>query len=285
MIDRTPPRIPSADNRYGWHGVAQAPAKKPQETVKKPLRHRAGYVVMVQSLACVAVLLLALLLRGAGGDAYNRLAAGFRDALLRNELLAAIATLWDGDPGEAVSSALEEENENADSLTQSSSTEQQTSALAGTDGDGGRLPPAGTMAVPLRVSQPAHPPLSEGKLTSGYGFRPNPTGEGEQFHRGVDVAAPLGTPIAAMFTGRIVQVGESASLGHYVRLEHGAGVTVVYGHCSAIAATEGAMVRSGETVAFVGDSGDTTGPHVHIQVSVDNTVYGPQAVIGEERYA
>ncbi len=232
---------------------------KPAEPPVPPEKPRRRWGVLgVQCIACVVAVLVALLLRGAGGSAYEDLRRSFRECLMRNDLMATLSALWDGDPLEQETSAAEDE---ALSL------------------------PEGVLAVPLRVTLPGCPPVASGKITSGYGYRDNPTGEGGQFHRGVDIAAPAGMPIAAMYAGRVTAVGQSASLGNYLRLDHGDGVEVLYAHCHLVMAVEGATVRAGEQVALVGATGDATGNHVHIQVSRDGVVYAPDAVAAVARYA
>ncbi len=266
--------------RQGWSGVTADENRQKDTRTKEKKARGAGFVLAVQSLACAAILLVALLLRSAGGEAYQQLCQCFRESLLRNDLLAVLATLWDGDPTDGVVSMLEKENESAAGIAAA-----EESDSAESDTDGGRLPPAGTVAVPLRVNMAARPPVAAGSLTSGYGYRQNPTGDGEQFHRGIDIAAPAGTPIAAMFFGVVTKVAESGSLGRYVVLSHGDGVEVLYAHCAAVLAEEGTVMRAGETVARVGSTGDTTGSHVHIQVSANGIVYNPAEIVGEMRYA
>ncbi|MBQ8683251.1 MAG: M23 family metallopeptidase [Clostridia bacterium] len=243
------------------HPPAPKKEQPPDPPEKKP--HRLS-VVGVQSLACVVVLLLALLLRLAGGEAYTQLRGQFRQSLMSNDLLGALATLWEDVPPAGEESAVPESD-----ITEAA----------------GRLPPSGAVAVNLRVNRLAVAPVAEGVLTSGYGYRENPTGEGEQFHHGVDIAASAGTPIAAMYDGTVEQVGESRSLGNYICLAHGDGVTVLYAHCAAVVAEEGAHVRAGETVALVGSTGDSTGNHVHIQVSAHGTVYNPAGTVPLTAYA
>ncbi len=240
-------------------------------------------VIAVQCIACVVAVLLALLLRTAGGSAYEQVRQGFRESLLRNDLPAMLARLWDGDPLESEPPAEEETSvpPAQDTVPPDDNTNSTDELTAPT---GARLPPAGAVAVPLRVNRAAYPPLEKGTITADYGYRNHPTDGGEQFHRGVDIAAPSGTPIAAMFHGRVAAVGESESLGRYIRLEHGDGVEVLYAHCASVTAPEGAVVRSGERVAAVGDTGDSTGSHVHVQISCDGVVYNPYAVVPLSRY-
>lgn len=277
----------------GWQGAVPPP---PSEPPKKKKVWGVGAVVAVQSIACVVVLLLALLLRTAGGEPYARLRESFWDSLQRNDLLATLAALWDGDPSDSVSSELQELNDHApptdsDTTTTTTTTATTTATTSAATaaptatGTAGDTLPAGVVAVPLRVNHIPVPPLTAGTVTSGYGYRENPTGEGMQFHRGVDIAAPEGTPLFAMFGGRVTAVGESPSLGNYVRLEHGDGVEVLYAHCAAVLVTQDAVLRAGETVALVGATGDVTGAHVHIEVHGDGLVYAPHRIVPVARYA
>ncbi len=257
MIERGAP--PSA----GWQGVEPSPSP-PKPKKKRGL----GWLIAMQSAACAVLVLAALLLRAAGGDAYVALRDRFCESIARNDLLATFAALWDGDPADMVASELQEENDHAPSAS----------------GTAGRLPPQGATAVNLLTNHIPSPPLSVGTLTSGYGYRDDPMGQGQQFHHGVDIAAPYGTPIAALFYGTVKTVGEEASLGRYVVLDHGAGVQVMYAHCAEIIAPQGAVVRGGETVALVGSTGDSTGNHVHIQVTGDGLIYNPTAIASVARY-
>ncbi len=272
----------------GWRGSVPPP---PEPEPKRKRVYGAGLVVTVQSAACVVVLLLALLLRTAGGEPYAQLCHSFQESLMRNDLLATLAALWDGDSLEDVSSELEETNKTApaadDSTTTTTpATTTTTTATAPTvTGTAGDALPTGVLAVPLRVNHIPLPPVPVGTLTSGYGYREDSTGDGEQFHRGVDIAAPAGTPIAAMFYGKVIAVGENDSFGKYIRLCHGEDVEVLYAHCSAILAQEGTVVRGGDRVALVGATGDATGDHVHIEISDDGLIYDPTRVVPIMRYA
>lgn len=269
--------------------ISAPPPAKDEGTKTRPRRHLS--VVGVQCLACAVAVLLALLLRTAGGSAYEQLRQGFRESLWRNDLLATLARLWDGDPleeeppteeeGEVVSGNTDSTTESTDSTTSSDNAEQTTTTATPSEG---RLPPEGALAVPLRVNRAACPPLTAGTLTSGYGYRQAPLGSGEEFHRGVDIAAPAGTPVAAMFYGQVTAVGESDSLGRYLRLDHGDGVEVLYAHCETVLAAEGTFVRRGERVALVGNTGRSTGSHLHVQISCDGAVYNPCGILPMTRY-
>ena len=308
-------RTPPAGRQNGRYPSGRMPARsraerrgtaRDGESEKAARRPRRGGVLAVQCIACAVLVLLALLLRAAGGEAFAELRRRFNDGVARNELLSALAALWDGDPESAVSGVLREQNDGISDVPESSVPDSSTpSNDGGTSGGGaaesgdapsaastspsaaqtaGFAPPAGAAAVALTVRGLPVPPLPSGTLTSGYGYRTDPLTGVRAFHRGVDIAAPAGTPVAAMLFGRVAAVGESDSLGHFIRIDHGDGVEVLYAHCSRVLAAEGAVVRAGETVALVGSTGRSTGAHLHVQVSAAGTVFGPARLVPLIRY-
>ncbi len=231
---------------------------------EKEKRHTALHlsVVAVQSIACCVVVLLVMLLRVAGGDAYHSLRQSFQQALARNEWVSAIAFLWDGDPLEKV------EKEEETIVKEEDFTEEESAQLTGSS-----------------ETVEALAPLASGVLTSGYGKRIHPLDGTEEFHTGVDIAAPLGAALLAVCDGTVTEVGEDSRLGKYVRLSHGGGIEILYGHCQEVVAVSGTSVRAGERVALVGSTGVSTGSHVHIRVDLDGVHCDPAALLPLERYA
>ena len=109
-----------------------------------------------------------------------------------------------------------------------------------------------------------------GTITSPQGYRTDPiTGE-TSYHSGTDIAVPEGTPIlaAADGTATIANALDSwgGSYGYHVKLDHGGGLTTLYAHCSSICVTTGQQVKAGEVIAYVGQTGRATGPHLHFEV-------------------
>lgn len=106
-----------------------------------------------------------------------------------------------------------------------------------------------------------------GPVTSGVGLRVDPFGSGKLiYHRGIDIAVPVGTPVLAVRKGRVVFAGERRGYGGTVIVEHDNGDRTLYGHNSLVRATSGEMVESGTVVAFSGNTGRSTGPHVHFEL-------------------
>ena len=116
-----------------------------------------------------------------------------------------------------------------------------------------------------------------GPITSSFGEREDPvlrTGEGE-FHPGLDISAPQGTPIHATADGVVVQAGMVNGYGRMVQIDHGHGLVTRYGHMSGFAVTAGQTISRGEIIGFVGHSGRTTGNHVHYEVRINNAPVNP----------
>lgn len=233
----------------------QPPAERPKLTVHLS-------VVAVQSIACCVAVLLVLLLRVAGGESYGVVRQQFHQMLARNEWATAVAQLWRDRPLEQAQNTATEDVK-ADDFTADESAQL-----------------TGSSAVLAAV-----PPLASGTLTSAYGERIHPINGQEEFHNGVDIAAPQGAALAAMYDGEVTEVGENDSIGRYIRLRHDGGIEVLYGHCDSIVAEPGDMVKAGDTVALVGSTGVSTGSHVHLSVKVDGEACDPAALLSLKQYA
>ena len=127
-------------------------------------------------------------------------------------------------------------------------------------------------------STPAITPV-KGIFTSGFGYRSDPLTHGRGVHQGVDIAAAPGQPVLASADGVIVQAGEIGGLGQAVFIAHGFGVTTRYGHMSGIDVRPGQRVKRGDVVGRVGNTGRSTGYHLHYEVRVDGNPVNPLAYI------
>ncbi len=120
-----------------------------------------------------------------------------------------------------------------------------------------------------------------GVVTSSFGEREDPfNGEGA-FHKGIDIATSIGSPIRATADGTVIIAGMANGYGREVRIDHGHGVQTIYGHMSAFAVTSGEDVKRGEIIGYVGSSGRSTGPHLHYEVLIHDTPVNPHKYLRE----
>jgi murein DD-endopeptidase MepM/ murein hydrolase activator NlpD len=103
-------------------------------------------------------------------------------------------------------------------------------------------------------------------VSSYYGYRVHPISGEKDFHEGVDIALPVGTEIKAGGEGVIVEAGNGGSYGLTLLVDYGDGITARYAHCSALLAGVGQTVDTGDVIALVGNTGNSTGPHLHMEV-------------------
>lgn len=113
------------------------------------------------------------------------------------------------------------------------------------------------------------------RVSEEYGPRIHPTLGIPQFHNGVDLAAPTGTSIYAAYDGTVVAAAYSAIMGNYVMVDHGSGLYTIYMHASALYVEKDDIVIRGETIAAVGSTGRSTGPHLHFSVRLNGEYQSP----------
>ncbi len=122
----------------------------------------------------------------------------------------------------------------------------------------------------LLASTPSIQPISNknlNRIASGFGYRIDPVYKVRHAHMGLDFTAPMGTPIYATADGRVVDAGfNTGGFGNRVVINHGYGYQTLYGHMVRIKARIGEMVKRGEVIGYVGNSGKSTGPHCHYEV-------------------
>jgi len=137
-------------------------------------------------------------------------------------------------------------------------------------------------SVLARNHRIAHTPSiwpAEGRVTSEYGMRRHPITGRVQLHAGIDVAAPVGTPVYATADGTVVFAGEHGGYGLTVIIDHGYGIQTLYAHNSRLLVKEGDEVVRGQPIAEVGSTGLSTGPHVHYEVHVNGEPVNPRAYL------
>ena len=118
-------------------------------------------------------------------------------------------------------------------------------------------------------------PISGGRLSSGFGARSAPTKGASTNHKGVDWAVPIGTTVAASNAGTVVHAGWASGYGYAVYINHADGRQTRYGHLSKVLVKAGQTVSQGERIALSGNTGRSTGPHLHFEIRINGSAVNP----------
>ncbi|MCI8496931.1 MAG: M23 family metallopeptidase [Clostridiales bacterium] len=165
----------------------------------------------------------------------------------------------------------------------------QTLAHSGGDGDafpvslfGETLsyPPDYASFAPYFLTVPAALPLTAGRVTSPFGYRYYPSPDQQSFHRGLDIGAEEGQDIYSILPGTVEECGYMEDgYGNYVVIRHSGGTQTLYAHCSKLLVKDGAVVRQGERIAQVGSTGNSTGPHLHLELRINGLTMDPSIAL------
>jgi murein DD-endopeptidase MepM/ murein hydrolase activator NlpD len=137
-----------------------------------------------------------------------------------------------------------------------------------------------SMTFPSKVSAETEigSPVREGRISSLFGMREDPF-EGElRFHAGIDIAAPVGTPVRPVAAGRVIFSGSYQGFGRIVAIQHGKHMSSLYAHFEDLRVAVGQLVHRETVLGVVGSSGRATGPHLHFEVRVAGTPVDPSWV-------
>ena len=118
-------------------------------------------------------------------------------------------------------------------------------------------------------------------ISSGYGYRKDPINGARRFHDGMDIVAPRKTPVIAPAKGVVTFAGWRDGLGRMVQIKHGYGYTTIYGHNDKLMVKKGETVNRGDTIALLGSSGRSTGPHLHYEIHKDDKLLNPYRYVIE----
>jgi murein DD-endopeptidase MepM/ murein hydrolase activator NlpD len=225
-------------------------------------------------------------------DARLREAARNMEAILLRQMLRSSGVYGGGEgPGASVRedlfvNALADAVESAGGLGIADMLARSMGAAPGSAAPAPRLAPSPSL-LPARAVTPlaAAGPLPgevlplAGHVGSGFGMRTDPFTHQPRRHDGVDVGAPEGAPIRATADGVVRSAGPRGGYGYAVEIDHGNGLTTLYGHASELLVEAGQTVQAGQEIARVGSTGRSTGPHLHFEVRVGGRAVDPARVL------
>lgn len=158
-----------------------------------------------------------------------------------------------------------------------------TKRMANLDLSFDRLGMAWDQRLKVLASTPSLQPVG-GYFSDGYGWRRDPIDGSREFHKGVDIVAPMGTPVHAAADGLVVSAGRRSGYGFMVQISHGYGMSTRYAHLSKLLVKAGQRVKRGDVIGDVGSTGRSTGPHLHYEVFRAGVQVDPRKYLGSATF-
>ena len=145
-------------------------------------------------------------------------------------------------------------------------------------------PPSEVLRRPSPISSGSIPealvyPVLGPRLSSDYGVRKHPIRKTRRHHHGVDLAAPVGAAIRSIAAGQVIFADPFGGYGKFVVIRHANEMTSHYGHCDSILVNPGDSVRAGQIIGKVGNSGSSTGPHLHLEIRRNGVPQDPEKIL------
>lgn len=122
-------------------------------------------------------------------------------------------------------------------------------------------------------------PVMGPRMSSDFGVRKHPIKKARRHHDGIDLAAPVGAPIRAIADGQVMYADPHGGYGKYIVVRHLNGITSHYGHCDTMEVIPGHTVTAGQIIGTVGNSGASTGPHLHFEIRRDGEAQDPESFL------
>lgn len=138
--------------------------------------------------------------------------------------------------------------------------------------------------VAFERAQPSSWPV-QGRITSYFGWRRHPITGARELHSGIDIAADYHTPIRATADGTVIYASYESGYGRMVKISHGYGLETWYAHCASLKVKVGQKVKRGDIIAYVGESGTATGPHLHYEIHKDGVAIDPLSYLQKNNSA
>ncbi len=229
-------------------------------------------ILILQMIFVAIILIAALILRLFGGELYVGISTWYRESF--NEITTVDEVLDAQDSDEML---IESNNTNIN-LQESLGQEPVQEECGVDDSVKGYLTKEDTANFNTTAVSNVNSLIwpVNGKVTSEYGFRIHPITGKNAMHGGIDIGADKGTAIYSVFDGKISKKGYSNSYGYYVIISHSESFQTLYAHCSELLLNEGDEVKKGDTVALVGNTGQSTAPHLHFEIRIGGCRVDPR---------
>lgn len=227
-------------------------------------------LTIIQISVCSVVLIVVTLLKVFGGSAYTQVKNWYVQNV-NNSIVAQeqLNTIKESFVHMFPSDSSSQPNSNTESTN--SQTVKETRVLVSTST--AATTHSVNSQVPVSLSVFLTPPVQNGTITSAFGWR------NEKLHKGIDIAAPLGTKIYSALPGKVESCTQNSTYGNYLVIDHGNDIKTLYAHCSSILVKSGDTIKYGQQIACMGSTGDSTGPHLHFELLIHQINYDPQPML------
>ncbi len=244
-------------------------------------------LISVQLTLCILIFLAALLYSKINAGGFEKLSAEYNRLMERDMSVDELKEVFKNNGAENTTAEetlpeiLENDTESTTDVSATAKEKNQSAASLNTKLGSSLQNIYNTPASVLEELIKTEPvmPVEAKRVSSLFGERLHPSTNKEEYHQGTDFAAEEGSVISSVLDGKIKTVEYSKGRGNYVVVTHANGYETWYCHCKKILVKEGTVVRAGESIALVGNTGDSTGFHLHLEVHVNGVAKDPMKVL------
>lgn len=223
------------------------------------------YIFVLQIISSLVIILVALYLRFFGGNLYNKVSNKFKNEINKTTSVDEVIEEKEKIINKKSVSNKKEKNNNK-------STDKNSIAKL-------QVIPVNTVSENLNS---LIWPVVNGTVTSNFGCREDPILNNNSFHSGIDISVNIGTNVFCAFNGVVKEINYNESYGKYIVIKHSKNFETLYAHCSKILLNKGDNVAKGDIIALSGNSGRTTGPHLHFEVIINGVKVDPLNYLTEK---
>ncbi len=254
-----------------------------EEKTNNPRSEGCLKFVFIQTIAFTVIVICALLIKTVAPKSYTQIKTGYSAAISRQDITlddikSVFLKIYDfifyTDNKQNTPSSSNLSSSTPKTETESSQIPISEEGTGGKDTTQNSSVSQDNYVLTTKICAP-----TKGSVTSNFGRRIHPITKKEGFHTGIDIASKEGTPIYAAFSGRVYEIGKNEAYGNYVIMRHSDNLYTFYGHLKSIKAAENMQLRAGETIAYMGSTGYSTGPHLHFEIRINSVRVDPKKAL------
>lgn len=237
------------------------------------------YIFILQIVACLTILAVAVILRLFGGDLYLKLSKFYNKEISQKTTVTEVIGKDEPDKTKEKTESYKETPSSNSVVIESNFDKQDPKAEDTANNSGYKVVPVSATILNKTANSLLFP--VSGVITSKFGDRDDPFFGSSEYHKGIDIAVAHGTGVKSSLDGVVKETGYNNSYGYYIIVKHSDSFATLYAHCSEIKAKENDSVKQGQVVALSGNTGKSTGPHLHFETIVNGEKVNPLIYLTE----